>query len=370
MLKANGLLCEDCNNDLGSDLDGELCRQLNPLANALGLAPKTSTPDVEVEIPSPVRGEAPVVYRRTADGNLRRAKPKHELELHDDTQTGTLHVEAPDMRQARQVLLGYKRRFPKLNVEKALSRIGPKTIPYIGAVRFNLDLGGDLFFRAVAKIAVGYAIHRGVERNAVERAVSYVRGDVDASIVFPAYVPDPIGPQRRYGSHVLALRSDGASRLSAYVELFGVVRCVAVLSESWAGPPVEATYAQNLLTSEITEPTLQAWPLGLLDAGWHHDEVRRALGEFMRAAQERSIDGAIKHAVERAMGHLGEPGDLLDVEQLMPELLRELQPLVEGLVGCARLPGPGITRPRMSPNDPCWCGSGLLHRRCCGSRPR
>jgi hypothetical protein len=363
-LRSRKLLCTEHNNWLGREVDAELCRQLLPLMNGLGVAPKSNTPDVPVTIPKKdVDGDS-VEFIRSADGVLRPRLPKANVVEHDDG-TATIHIEAGSLRHARQILNGYKRKYPKLDVDALMENLAVRTEDYYGPVRFQLDLlGGDRLFRAAAKVILGFALHRGVPRDQLQELISCVVGTADTSMVSPCYQVEYAAGSRRFDGHALVIRSEG-KKLVGYVEFFGVLRFMVLLSNEYDGPIAEDTYGHSPLDDVVFRPHFGPLPEFVPNSELPEGDVRAAFVGFLDYLDKKTTTEVVDKAISCAMSRLGKPGDTLEVRDVVREMMNELEgTLLKRIPEHVLVPGSPPELP-VSKHDPCGCGSGRVRRRCC-----
>lgn len=361
-LTSRALLCVSHNNTLGHEVDAELCRQLAPLANMIGLAPKNSTPPIRVRVSSPDDPSDEAEHLRNADGTLHRSRPKFSMEEQDGRVT--IHAEARSRKELRQLLEGMKRKEPKLanlDVDGFVAGAAQKTVPYTGPVGFYLeDFGGEVFFRAIAKIAVDFAILRGVDTRWLGDVVQYILGaqaQASDECVTPSYSVASIGRERE-GCHTIALLGDPRSgSLAGYVELFGVVRCVVQLSTTYSGPAVAETYGYDLNSLQPFDPRLSSWPIRSEYGGWDVVDFRNALASYSAFAERGSIIAA---SIREAFAACGRPGDLLPVADVLAAFQGIMEPHLLRWISAA-----ASTRRVASGNEPCACGSDQPARECC-----
>lgn len=224
-LKSSNLDCLKCNSEFGEDCDRALAKDMNPLANILGIERDRGEPQ---PIEGLMQGKK---VRLDAEGKPEMAEPAHEVKT--DGNTTKISVKARSMDEARRMIEGLARKHP-INVDEAMkaARLQQEYLPE--PIEFMFSHGGDATFRAVAKIAYLFLRHKlpalaidretdlieSIKGTRENRLVSFLPGD---RIVEP--VPGQV-------LHSIVIKSYPAERLLvAYVELFGVFTFVVLLSE-------------------------------------------------------------------------------------------------------------------------------------------
>ena len=170
-VETRGFLCRDCNSITGHSWDSALAKQLNPLALFFRVVRE--------------RGETPGRTVTTSAGEHLRIKSDGSLEpdrarykITETPEGPRLAITAPDMRSARELLEGLKRgKYPKLDVESALSQaVEQRTYPQ-GAIMVQGQIGGRTEGRAIVKSAAALAHLSGVRFENCEQAARYLRSE-------------------------------------------------------------------------------------------------------------------------------------------------------------------------------------------------
>lgn len=176
-LKSSDLDCVKCNSECGADCDDALARDLNPLANLLGIERDRGEPQ---PIDGVVGGKG---VRLDAAGKPEFAKP--ELEVKEDGKKVEIKLAARSMSEARRMIEGLARKFP-IDVEAAMKQAQFRQTYLPDFVEFKFAHGGKDTFRAVTKIAYLFLEHKrpGQALDRKAQIVEFIKGTCDYKSVY------------------------------------------------------------------------------------------------------------------------------------------------------------------------------------------
>ncbi|MGN2398985.1 HNH endonuclease, partial [Klebsiella quasipneumoniae] len=109
-------ICNTCNNKLGEKWDAELARQLNWFSLAVGISRERGKPPKQIV--QTVKGEK---YWLLNDGTLTIEKSAYLEEVEGDAVK--ISLIAKNIDEAKERLKGISRKYPKLDVERALKEL-------------------------------------------------------------------------------------------------------------------------------------------------------------------------------------------------------------------------------------------------------
>ncbi|WP_345821411.1 HNH endonuclease [Methylobacterium fujisawaense] len=341
-----GLVCKSCNNATGHQWDTVLSTQLLPLIlmfhvfrqrrSAPPTLPVTTTAGEQVTI--------------NLDGRLTLTKPKFETALTEDGKT-SYQLAARTMAEARQMVMGLKRKHPEIDVDAILAQATLGESYLEGAVHHDLGVGGELAGRSMIKSCVAMAFESGVPLAFCGLAIGYLTRP-DGEPCFGYYHERDLISDRPTGTplHCLAVRADPESGLVlAYAEYFGLHRIVACIGERYSGPVIEQAYSidprdgrtlslgVNLAFDRTDIRDIYDYKrtssAGLIEAG---DAILGpAFEQARRAEQERVAERAVRRAFDTCGA---EPGEVLTEEHakriartmaegIAPYVLHRLRPI-------------------------------------------
>jgi hypothetical protein len=340
-----GFLCRVCNSLAGEKWDAIAAKQLNYLCLLFAIERQDGTvPAGDFETQS---GQAVRIHR---DGHL--SLPDTRPEITESGSTAQIKARRHTKPEARKLLLGMKRRYPKLDVDVAMGTVVEDRSYLSEPVRANFNFGGVQSGRCVVMSALALAVASGIKAQACEKATSYLRNNDGEPCFGYFYRRDPVTsrPTNRV-FHCVAIKGDSSSRrLVGYVELFGVYRMVACLSDRYTGNPLFNYYA-------IDPSSGQELDLDL-DLSLSEEEVRcacsneedytanmveafqkaLAIGQSMSFAREQRK--VVKQAWKKCITKLGfSSGQILTREEVMALskcITTEMLPFLTHLVSNGR----------------------------------
>jgi hypothetical protein len=237
-----GVVCKDCNDRAGSEWDSVLAKQLEFVSHVVKVRRD--------------RGQSPTITVKTASGEPIRIHADGRLS--DPRTPPAITAEGAGIKisgrvatrgDARKLFMGLKRKYPKFDVEGALSRLKVEKRYLTEPVGGSVYIDGDDSGRSIVKSAFVLAVHSGVMPERCERAKEYFKGQVDNPCWWFYYDRDFIAsrPKGRI-FHCVAVKGNSKTRqLVGYVELFRTYRMLVLLSSEYDG--------DNFTTSYTVDPT-------------------------------------------------------------------------------------------------------------------
>jgi hypothetical protein len=235
--RVRGFLCKNCNSSVGRAWDAAAATQLNFLA--LHLTGRRDRGEVRAGDYTTLSGKP---IRIHPDGHL--TLPGSPPEVTDRGTQVEIRARVTTRREARILLQGYKRRFPKLDVEEAMRGIAEQESYLREPIKAVCNFGGPKAGRSVVKSAFALAVASGVAAQTCNNARSYLKTD-DGEPCFGYYYERDLITNRPHGRafHCAAIKGDPVSgRLFGYVELFSVYRMIVGLSDEYGAPPLFESY--------------------------------------------------------------------------------------------------------------------------------
>ncbi|MET3618959.1 HNH endonuclease [Burkholderia ambifaria] len=309
--KTTVFICNDCNKKRGECWDAELAEQLNWFSLAVGISRE--------------RGETPRQIVQTIDGDrywlLNDGSFVPENSSYSEEDLGgeiKINLIAKTIDEAKQRIKGVARKYPKFDVEKALSELEVKTNYLESPLHVSLSLGGPDAGRSLVKTAFAFASECGVPHDQCEKALEYLLNPDAEAIPFGfAYLSDLVEdrPKDRI-FHCVSLHGDPKKkRLWSYIEYFGIFRIVALLSERYAGPfrneiytldPVDGERVAVKVNPQISEEEFSALMNGEgFDQEKHKAAADYALPIIMNRSTSRSLERSVKEGFHHAAKQLG-----------------------------------------------------------------
>jgi len=240
-----GFLHDGCNHRSGHTWDAELEKQLRPLALHFGVKRQRGR-----TLRMAITTTAGETFLLNSGGQLEMARP--DIKRTPIPNGETIQVRAGSIAQAREVLAGVKRKYPKVDVEAVLAGAEIQRTYAEGVVRIDLEFGGPLSGRSLVKSALALAHDAGVSIDRCGEALAYLR-DADAEPCFGYYYVDDllVGRPEAAPLHCVAIDANPTTGLIlGYVEYFGIHRAVVCLGRDYAGGRLKSVYALDPRTGE------------------------------------------------------------------------------------------------------------------------
>lgn len=321
-----GFICRACNHGTGSTWDAEVARQTHSLCLLFSI--KRTRGPIRPRTLSSTHGEA---VRYNHDGSMAPAKPEFDIRQQEDQLR--IEMTTPSRRSARKHLKALAKKYPQIDVEKVMASAVSSYKPVSGSLRFDFPECGPAFWRALIKSVLALIAHAGGEPAACAEGMSFLRKeDIEPCIGF--FYERDLVQNRPDGVpfHLICVQSSGkGGPLFAYVELFGYLRVVAAVSESYDGPPLRASYAidpRNGLELKL-EVNLSITLRDVHDAY----KYKKINTDAMRAAIEAVVGPAVKAAnvlatsrvAKRLVGEALQKVDLKDGDHPTPKQIADFE---------------------------------------------
>ncbi|MGO9985691.1 MAG: HNH endonuclease [Rhodomicrobium sp.] len=319
-LEVSGFICRRCNNTSGNKWDAALASQLHPLIILFGVKrQKGTTPALPIITTA---GEN-LIMNPTGGFNV---TPSHSEEI---TPEGTkLHIAARSQKELKRMLRGFKRKYPKLDIDRALTEAkDTKTYPK-GMVQLQNELGGEASGRSIVKSVLALTHHAGISINLCGDALHYLRDSASPPSFGYNYASDLVGNRpTSVPLHCVSVEANPRTGLIlGYAEYFAIHRVVVCLGRGYTGNPINMTYAIDPRSGERLNLTIR---LGFceseIEAIYDYQMMRdgaieeifdKLMPSVMERQFEREKDRAIKEAVRHAFANCGaQLGEILTEEQ-------------------------------------------------------
>ncbi|MFJ7371542.1 HNH endonuclease [Lysinibacillus sp. NPDC098008] len=241
-LKSRRLICRDCNSKFGSKIDTELAKQLSSFCTLLNIQRESGTPQS-------IKGK----YKNTEvfiepGGKIKRVKPEIKVD------GNRYHIVTSDMSQARTVLKGLKRKFPKLNIEEELEK-STASKQYIQSIKIGFSIGGKEAMQSVCKSAINFYMLNNGEKEYIKHLIPYIQGKDDEAEIYYFYPNTELFfKDEDEIFHSLILIGDPLSKkLMVYVELFNELKFLVILNREYVGEKIYQAYHYNVVKNEVVE---------------------------------------------------------------------------------------------------------------------
>ncbi|CAM4449663.1 HNH endonuclease [Paenibacillus tarimensis] len=239
-LKSKKLMCKDCNSRFGSDIDHQLSKQLNPIANLLDIKRDRGEPQ---NIKGKYRDREVIIE---PGGKIKWARPYIEKG------EKVIHIEASSVGEATKVLKGLQRSYPEMDIEKALHN-HKKGKKYLESVTIGLTFGGIDIKRAICKMAVNYFVDKGGDPSVIKHLLPFIESKENCDSIKYFYPRREVFyKEAEEILHSIVLIGNAKTKcLFVYVELFNEFKFVVTLSNDYDGMELYESYHYNLVTNEV-----------------------------------------------------------------------------------------------------------------------
>ena len=250
-LKSKSLMCRPCSVSF-DNIDTELSDSLNLFGLLLSIKRD--------------RGENPRIKAIRTDNDKEifiesggkpafTDQPIIEYNLLDDKQF-PIYIKAKNEPKMRQILEGFKRKNPSLNVEEILNSAvsGQETIPIVHPLK-NI-LFNDKQLRSICKMAINFYMHFYVhhegKRDLITHLIPYIKGECKNQYVNYYYPDEPIVTSNLSEDsfiHTLFIKGNPEEKiLYGYIELYSAFRLIILLSDAYEESFFQKVYSFDVLS--------------------------------------------------------------------------------------------------------------------------
>jgi hypothetical protein len=275
-LKAEDILCSDCGGVLSAEVDTQFCNlfdvftvQLKDILVSKDHG-KNNTPKIlkgYLYTDNSLNEKIDINYK---DRCVTPENPYYEFDIVNLKLT--IFANKNRAKQFQNIVLK-KLREDGVEVEKLEIEIN-SNIEANGFLGLHFTEGitdfNTIFKKGFSKIAIGFALHKGLKRLELKNALK-TNDDETAQIIFSKnlipffplgafdrfYEENRLSIERNYPSHELILfsqkYSNGTKKLYCYISLFSTFQYYVLLNDNYGGSDIFETYYQTVLKQEIPE---------------------------------------------------------------------------------------------------------------------
>jgi HNH endonuclease len=304
-LKSKTIICQTCNNTLGSSVDAPFVSQFDFVRNYYGIRSNGGKPPI---IRGLVDGSG-TEFDILPGGVPQLTNPKVEKTDKE------MHFTYRNVAEAKKNLKSIKKKYPKASLQKA-----EKVTTTLGNLKLSISIGGDELFRGIAKVAFEYFayIHgTGVVQNdEFNRIRNYISEGADDATNISYFqlltIPKTLHKIEFPHHSVLILHKEVDEPVVCIIKLFGIYNFQIIVADSWNGIPFSYLHKVNALTGEFDQSkidvdTIERIPslhesVKILKSEKHYAIVRGWYEEMMALLDEKSRDALIQQCIEEAWG--------------------------------------------------------------------
>lgn len=238
------LLCQNCNNSFGTKYEGNFSRQLEFLSNRLPIK-KDRGKNKKLNATAFIDNKyLPVVIDNNGNVSLKsRFIDKNE---------SSYKCTVPDENDANRLITELNNKYPNKKIDIEFDNNINLNEEF--QVQFEVKFGDISFLKTSQKILLNFYIENGGIRGYINDEIEKVFKLVNKPRIqfYSDYPPDNLKINL---NHILAIfgRSDDKI-LFGYLELFGAIRMLSILSDNYTGPEIYFTHGVNPIESSIFKP--------------------------------------------------------------------------------------------------------------------
>jgi len=323
-LRSKDLICVICNSEFGNKIDAALSKQLNIFANMLNI-------ERDRGVPQPfnvIDKKNDTLYSYEPGGKPKMIKPQIKKGNNE------YKIVCSDIKQAKQILNGLKRKHPQIDVDEVLEKSEKKKEYIDNHVAANICLGGNKEFRAICKIAMNYYLYAGGNCDYIKHLIPYIKCETDSETnVSPIYLDnEPIKKNNNDILHsIIVIGRKNEKLLYAYIELFGFYKVIVLLNKNYYGDDIIYSYFFDVITrAEVQrEYTLEISKDEISNVLNKNelpiDQMSAEINQFMKKVFDKQnkdhIDELLNNALENSLKKYPE-GEII-TEEMHKELINE-----------------------------------------------
>ena len=325
--KIRGFICRTCNSETGDKWDSELCGQLSHFSLLLQIKRD--------------RGEVPHQIFNTADGRKIRHLPdgsfehiKPTIDVVEQEFGAKVHILARNEKEAKQIIKGQikslNKKYPNAKTMDISNQSLHSERGYLDSpILIDQSYGGLLAGKSIVKSTLAMVADKGIDTSFCEHANSFLREDSEPCFGFyydklDSVVNRPVG----IPLHCVHVEGDNDSKLvKGYVEYFGHVRYVLLLSSTYQGPSFSNTYSVNPMTGEEIELQVnielseQEFADSYEYKKYDTEVLIEAIKEIMTTVVKYDFNRQLKKEIDLAMLYAFKKLDVNNVSELSSDRL-------------------------------------------------
>lgn len=334
-LKSSKLICKSCNSKFGNTFDSELAKQLEFFANYLDIKREEG----EVQDVEMVRESTGEKYRVNSKGIPKLAKPT--VQKIDNGTTTEIKIKARNIKELKQILEGYKRKNPSLNIEELLKNAHPVKEHISEPLQMTLTVGGEESMPAILKMAINYYIEKTNDTVSLQDAISDLKNN-STKRVEPILMSNSLFERNKYEiTHSIFLNgSSKEKKLYAVIEFYSVIQFIIKLSDHYVGSDIQDLYVYDVLERKELKKELSYIPsydfifsFDFTTSQRDYRILKNKMERFMQIGAKRKNDSFISEAIEKTLNNTFKKlpkGHLIteeDTNKFVDELMRNITPL-------------------------------------------
>lgn len=338
-LKSSSLICKKCNSKFGDSSDANLAKQLEFFANQLNIKRERGSVQ-NVEMTRESTGET---YLVSPEGNLVPRKPL--IKERESNGNLEIYVKANDEKTIESILIGLKRKYPKLDITKFKDALKHE-VEYIDEpLHGTISIDGKKIFPAILKIAVNYYIETGGDIEFVDSAIEDLKNNKTHRVDFIIKEGLVVESNPEEVLHYIFINGcKEKKKMYAILELYSTVQFVVKLSDNYNGEDVQHLYVFDVLKRREIQKEIGFVPDFDFVFNYDYSAIKpdynvfgKRLERILKIGSQRRLDESIHKITEQSLKKvLGEPDGRVithhDVCLLVDEIMKGLTPIIANSV--------------------------------------
>lgn len=338
-LKSSSLICKECNSKFGDTSDACLAKQLEFFANQLNIKRERGSVQ-NVEMTRESTGET---YLVSPEGDLVPRKPL--IKERESNGNLEIYVKANDEKTIESILIGLKRKYPKLDITKFKDALKHE-VEYIDEpLHGTISIDGKKIFPAILKIAVNYYIEKGGDIEYVDSAIEDLKNNKTRRVDFIIKEGLVVESDSEDVLHYIFINgSKEKKHMYAIIELYSAVQFVVKLSDNYNGEDIQHLYVFDVLKRQEIQKEIGLVPdfdfifkYSYSAVKSDYDVFRKRIERILKIGSQRRLDKSIHKITEQSFKNvLGEPDGRVithhDVCLLVDEIMKGLTPIIANSV--------------------------------------
>lgn len=338
-LKSSSLICKECNSKFGDTIDACLAKQLEFFANQLNIKRERGSVQ-NVEMTRESTGET---YLVSPEGDLVPRKPL--IKERESNGNLEIYVKANDEKTIESILIGLKRKYPKLDITKFKDALKHE-VEYIDEpLHGTISIDGKKIFPAILKIAVNYYIEKGGDIEFVDSAIEELKINKTQRVDFIIKDDFVVDSNSEEVLHYIFINgSKEKKQMYAIIELYSAVQFVVKLSDNYNGEDIQHLYVFDVLKRQEIQKEIVFVPDFDFIFNYDYSTIKpdynvfgKRLERILKIGSQRRLDKSIHKITEQSLKKvLGEPDGRVithhDVCLLVDEIMKGLTPIIANSV--------------------------------------
>ncbi|MDO6525779.1 HNH endonuclease [Motilimonas sp. 1_MG-2023] len=252
---SKNICCQKCNNHFGDEIDKYFSKSFEYISNIVGIKTGRNKSASTIKNAGVMNGHQ---FYLKPGGLPSFSKPIFLCQEKDDN-TVQVDIRARDLNEANYLVKNLEKKYGRPLDSMSDIKIEVVTDYLREPTTINFEMGGELFFRSIAKMMLTYlatvCAPARLRDGATDEIINYIKGDTSArdSIIL-SYDYNSEFPSNQLTckvSHLIFIWADPESKLVfCGLRLFGHMQFSAKLSSMWNGGEIKKCYQIDPICGE------------------------------------------------------------------------------------------------------------------------